>query len=186
MSLHPPPPLTPIDAIATHERALVVRIALTAAVIASCLLGLGAYLMITVRRGAALQERLMHAQQLLRAEKLATVGVLAAGIAHEIGTPLGIVRGRAEYIRGKLGEHTQTAGLGVIIEQIDLISRTIRQLLDFSRVRPPTVRAVRLAQLARAVAELLRFEGERRKVTLQVEVDESRRAGRSSPSRRGR
>ncbi|MDB4964690.1 MAG: Sensor protein of zinc sigma-54-dependent two-component system [Myxococcales bacterium] len=289
--------LTPIDAIATHERTLVWRIALTAAAIASCLLGLGAYLMITARRGAALQERLVHAQrlahlhektekivdnipaavlvlskegrvtalnrafrdrsdgeligapwerafphataaarqrlaalvdearasggvvslpgatlalfgadgrysvhavpleprfaesqlllviedlselraledQLLRAEKLATVGVLAAGIAHEIGTPLGIVRGRAEYIRGKLGEHAQNPGLGVIIEQIDLISRTIRQLLDFSRVRPPTVRAVRLPLLARAVADLLRFEGERRKVQLTVEMDE--------------
>jgi two-component system sensor histidine kinase HydH len=290
--------LTPIDAIVTHERALVVRIALTAAVIASSLLGLGAFLMVSARRGAALQERLVHAQrlahlhektekivdnipaavlvlskegrvtglnrafrdrsdgdlvgatwqeafphataaarqrlgalvdearrsggvaslpgatlalfgadgrysvhavpleprfaesqvlvviedlselraledQLLRAEKLATVGVLAAGIAHEIGTPLGIVRGRAEYIRGKLGEHAQNAGLGVIIEQIDLISRTIRQLLDFSRVRPATVRAVRLPRLAHAVADLLRFEGERRKVSLTVEMEDA-------------
>jgi len=109
--------------------------------------------------------------QLLRAEKLATVGVLAAGIAHEIGTPLGVVRGRAEYMRGKLGaEGPAAGGLGIIIEQIDLISRTIRQLLDFSRARQAVVRAVRLEPIARAVGDLLRFEAERRKVTLAVDV----------------
>lgn len=112
--------------------------------------------------------------QLLRAEKLATVGVLAAGIAHEIGTPLGIVRGRAEYIRGKLTDgHPQAAGLSVILSQIDLISRTIRQLLDFSRAKPATLRAVRLATVARAVAELVRFEAEARRVSIAVSIDEA-------------
>jgi signal transduction histidine kinase len=112
--------------------------------------------------------------QLLRAEKLATVGILAAGIAHEIGTPLGVVRGRAEYLLGKLGaQHPQAPGVSVIIDQIDRVSRTLRQLLDFSRVQPAPVREVALAPLVRGLHELLRVEAERRKVALAVEVPEA-------------
>ncbi|MDY7229635.1 two-component system sensor histidine kinase NtrB [Hyalangium rubrum] len=111
--------------------------------------------------------------QLLRAEKLATVGVLAAGIAHEIGTPLGVVRGRAEYVLGKLGStHAQAAGVGVMIEQIDLVSRTIRQLLDFSRLQPAAVRPVEFVPLTRDVYELLRLEAERRRVRITLEIPE--------------
>jgi two-component system, NtrC family, sensor histidine kinase HydH len=111
--------------------------------------------------------------QLLRAEKLATVGVLAAGIAHEIGTPLGVVRGRAEYVLGKLGSaHPQAAGVGVMIEQIDRVSRTIRQLLDFSRLQPAAVRPVALEPLTRDVCELLRLEAERRHVEIALELPE--------------
>jgi len=111
--------------------------------------------------------------QLLRAEKLATVGVLAAGIAHEIGTPLGVVRGRAEYVQGKLGpQHPQSAGVGVIVEQIDRVSRTLRQLLDFARMQRPVVRPVQLAPLARSVQELLRLESARRTVPLELQLPE--------------
>jgi signal transduction histidine kinase len=109
--------------------------------------------------------------QLLRAEKLATVGVLAAGIAHEIGTPMGIIRGRAEYVQGKLGpDHPQGASLGTIIEQIDRVSRTIRQLLDFSRLQPTETRAVPLAPVVDGVRELLSMEAERRRVRMRVDV----------------
>ncbi|WAM23270.1 two-component system sensor histidine kinase NtrB [Myxococcus sp. NMCA1] len=112
--------------------------------------------------------------QLLRAEKLATVGVLAAGIAHEIGTPLGVVRGRAEYVLGKLGkEHPQGPGIAVIIEQIDRVSRTLRQLLDFSRLQPTAVRPVPLISLLHDVQELLRMEVERRGVRFEVTVPET-------------
>ncbi|HSP81204.1 MAG TPA: ATP-binding protein, partial [Myxococcaceae bacterium] len=111
--------------------------------------------------------------QLLRAEKLATVGILAAGIAHELGTPLGVIRGRAEYVLGKLGaEHPQARGVQVIIDQIDRVSRTIRQLLDFSRVQPAPVRAVSLGTLLETVRELLHGESERRRVKVRVEVPE--------------
>ncbi|MBL8955013.1 MAG: histidine kinase [Myxococcaceae bacterium] len=109
--------------------------------------------------------------QLLRAEKLATIGVLAAGLAHEIGTPLGIVRARAEYVHGKLGAgHDQARGLQVIIDQIDRVTRTIRQMLDFSRVRPAAVRPVALAQVATWLQEVVRYEAQRRHVALSVEV----------------
>lgn len=111
--------------------------------------------------------------QLVRAEKLATVGILAAGIAHEIGTPLGVVRGRAEYVIGKLGADAGHApSLNVIIEQIDRVTRTIRELLDFSRIQPPQTRPVDISQLLRAVEELLRLEADRRKVTLRAHLAE--------------
>jgi signal transduction histidine kinase len=109
--------------------------------------------------------------QLLRAEKLATVGVLAAGIAHEIGTPLGVVRGRAEYVLDKLGAaHGQAGGLQEIVDQIDHVSRTIVQLLDFARVKPAAVQPVSVGPLATAIADLLRLEASRRKVSITVDV----------------
>ena len=109
--------------------------------------------------------------QLLRAEKLATIGVLAAGLAHEVGTPLGIVRARAEYVLGKLGEqHGQARGLQVIIDQIDRVTRTIRQMLDFARVRPAAVKPVALKEVATWLKEVLRYEAQRRKVSLTVEL----------------
>ena len=109
--------------------------------------------------------------QLVRAEKLATIGVLAAGIAHEIGTPLGVVRGRAEYVLGKLGAaHPQAPGLRVIAEQIDQVTGTIGELLDFSRIHPAQARPTSLLATASAVEELLRIEATRRSVSMRVEL----------------
>ena len=109
--------------------------------------------------------------QLLHSEKLATIGVLAAGIAHEVGTPLGVVRGRAEYMLGKLdSDEPQAGGLRVIVDQIDQVTRIIRQLLDFARARPADAQSVALAPVAREVAELLRIEAERRSVTLELSL----------------
>ncbi len=111
-------------------------------------------------------------QQLVRSEKLATVGVLAAGIAHEIGTPLGVARGRAEYMLGKLSpDEPRAADARQIVEQIDQVSRTFRRLLDFARMKPSTARlATDAGDLAASVVELLRLEAERRQVTLEVDV----------------
>jgi len=109
--------------------------------------------------------------QLVRAEKLATIGVLAAGIAHEIGTPLGVIRGRAEYLLGKLGQaHPHASGLRIIAEQIDQVSSTIGQLLDFSRVHPPQAVPTALEPVAAGVSELLRIEADRRGVALRLEL----------------
>jgi signal transduction histidine kinase len=109
--------------------------------------------------------------QLVRAEKLATVGTLAAGIAHEIGTPLGVVRGRAAYVLTKLGrDHPQALGVQVIIDQIDQVAGTLRQLLDFARVWPAVVRAVSVALVARAVVSLLAAEAQHRRVDLALDV----------------
>ncbi len=109
--------------------------------------------------------------QLLRAEKLATVGGIAAGIAHEVGTPLGVMRGRAELLVQRLGPgHPQGESARVIVEEIDRISRTIRELLDFSRTSREVGGAVVLAEVAQEVADLLSFEARKRKLSVGVEV----------------
>jgi signal transduction histidine kinase len=115
--------------------------------------------------------------QLVRAEKLSTIGELAAGIAHEVGTPLGVVRGRAEYALDALGaDHPQSDGLRVIVEQIERITRTIRALLDFSRPsHRPEATASSVAAAARAVSDLVRLEAERRRVTVQIDVPDALR-----------
>ena len=111
-------------------------------------------------------------QQLIRSEKLATVGVLAAGIAHEIGTPLGVARGRAEYMMGKLeADEARAADARQIVDQIDHVTRTIRRLLDFSRMKPSSARlAIDAGGLAAGVVELLGLEAEHRNIALVVDV----------------
>jgi two-component system, NtrC family, sensor histidine kinase HydH len=109
--------------------------------------------------------------QLLRAEKLATVGVLAAGIAHEVGTPLGVVRGRAELLASRLGSAHDAESARVIVAETDRISRTIREMLDFSRVaRASAPAAVPLGGVVANVLELLAFEARSRKVHVSVEA----------------
>jgi signal transduction histidine kinase len=104
-----------------------------------------------------IEERLVHA------EKLVTAGQIAAGIAHEIGTPLNIVRGRAELALSRLGaEHAQAPSQQVIIEEVDRVTRLIRQLLDYVRPSPAEPRAADVAAVIEQVAGLLGPQAARR------------------------
>jgi two-component system NtrC family sensor kinase len=73
-------------------------------------------------------------KEIVRSEKMASVGRLAAGIAHEIGNPIGITLGYLELLnKGDMSEEEKRDFLNRIEEEITRINRIIRQLLDFSR-----------------------------------------------------
>lgn len=140
----------------------------------------GAFIVRQQRYSGALAERLKNAEtlrslerQLMRAEKLATTGVLAAGIAHEVGTPLGIIRARAEILMDELRGHDAGPALDTILKQIDGISSTIRQVLDFSRSQPVEMRPVEPAAAIHAATDLLqhRFRAQQLVVHVDVEPD---------------
>lgn len=80
-------------------------------------------------------EELGQAQdEIIRSEKLASVGRLAAGVAHEIGNPIGIVLGYLELLkRGDTGDEERVDFLIRIEKEISRINIIIRHLLDFSR-----------------------------------------------------
>jgi two-component system, NtrC family, sensor kinase len=78
--------------------------------------------------------RLKTLEQLRHTEKLSTVGQIAAGIAHEIGTPLNVVDGRAKMIISEPLEHDEIVNCARIIKtQAERMTLIIRQLLDYSR-----------------------------------------------------
>ncbi len=109
-----------------------------------------------------LTERRSMERQILRQDRLASIGMLASSLAHEIGNPLGVIRGRAEIIMNSLKSgltnttEASVQGLDTIIGQIDRISRLIESLLKISRV-PQEIRLaeVPLALMAGEVATLL-------------------------------
>src|SRR5204863_590761 len=77
-------------------------------------------------------------EQLRHADRLTTVGKLASGLAHELGTPLNVVRGRAKLIVDHEVEGKEvTDSARIVVEQAERMTALIRQLLDFARPRAP-------------------------------------------------
>ncbi len=110
-------------------------------------------------------------RQLQRAERLATIGTLASGLAHEIGTPMGVIRGRAEYLlHGQLEPAMHRNGLQIIIKQIDRISRIVRMLLDYAR-EGESVRAVYdVRSVVEHALSLTETEAKGRGVTIKADL----------------
>jgi signal transduction histidine kinase len=80
--------------------------------------------------------RIATIEQLRHADRLTTVGKLAAGVAHELGTPLTVVAGRAKMIASGEATAAQSAdNARIVVEQTERMTRIIRQLLDFARRR---------------------------------------------------
>jgi len=81
-----------------------------------------------------ISERRQQREQMIHSEKLATVGLIASGIAHEIGTPLNIISGNAEFLLADLpDQHPMREELETIIDQCQRISDQVKNLLDFAR-----------------------------------------------------
>lgn len=105
-------------------------------------------------------------------EKLAAIGQLAAGLAHEIGSPLQVLTSRARGLRGcaERPEEVQRIA-GILAGQTERITRIVQQLLTFARRRPPCIDDVDLRPTVGAILDLLELEARRQEVTLDFTAD---------------
>ena len=109
-------------------------------------------------------------EQLRHVDRLGLVGTLASGIAHELGTPLAVVGGRAALIAsGKLSIEESQESARTIKAETDRITRIIRELLDFARRKSPHRMPVDLQQIARQTIELLDHQAVRQNYKLVLE-----------------
>jgi signal transduction histidine kinase len=108
-------------------------------------------------------------EQLRHRERLALVGQVASGVAHEVGTPLNVIAGRARLITEPdttLDEARRHAL--AMLEQSERVAATIRQLLDFARRRGPQHAPADLHMLVQRVLDLLRPLAAKRQVELEL------------------
>jgi len=121
------------------------------------------------RLGEARSALLAAHEQLRHADRLATVGTLASGIAHELGTPLNVVQERGKMIRSeKLPPADVAENAGIIVEQCERMARIIRELLAFARNRSPRRAPEDLVALARRTLALLEPLLRKRRVDLEL------------------
>lgn len=115
------------------------------------------------RRRTELLERLRHA------DRLSTVGKLSSAMAHELGTPLNVVGGRAALIQMEEGVSDEVRHNGRIIqEQADRMAGIIRELLDYARSRSVQRKRVPLGDLLEEARSLLEPLAEESRVHLLV------------------
>ncbi|MEZ7196178.1 c-type heme family protein [Pseudodesulfovibrio karagichevae] len=110
------------------------------------------------RTVASLREVTMERRmedQMVRNERMVAVGQLAAGLAHEINNPLGVILCYAELLAASQKNGQAQADLAVIIRHTELAQRVVRDLLDFSRPRPASLEPGDLAAVAAATVDLL-------------------------------
>ncbi len=113
--------------------------------------------------------RLAAMEQLRHADRLKTVGRLASGIAHELGTPLNVVSGRASLIgSGKLNAEEVSASVEVIKGETDRMAALIQRLLDFSRRREAQRVTADVVPIVRQTIELLDSMAQNHKVQLNM------------------
>jgi len=163
-----------------RQRGFLWQLAVTTAGVATVILAVGFLILRQQAKAAALMAQLQAAEevarlqkQLIRSEKLVTVGVLSAGLAHEIGTPLAVVRARAEHMLEREPESRDADDLNAIVTEIDRISSKIERVLDVSRdERPKLGRTEVLPALKRILEQLeWRLSSKGIKVTIPDRTD---------------
>ncbi len=128
------------------------------------------------RERAEAEKRISAMEQVRHMDRLTTIGRLASGIAHELGTPLNVIAGRTEMI----SDGTVPPGSGEVIEnartiksQADRMTTIIRHLLDFARQRSPRRAEADAAEVVRHAVELVNCLGYEAQVRLETDEDAS-------------
>nr|MDA8164788.1 ATP-binding protein [Desulfobacteraceae bacterium] len=110
-------------------------------------------------------------EQLERSRRLAALGRMAAGIAHEIRNPLGTLRGFAQYFSNRAQEGTSDQEYAeLMIGEVDRLNRTISALLQFARPREPEFQEVALVRLLSRTGRLLADDLQSHKIGFSLDA----------------
>lgn len=121
---------------------------------------------------SALSERKNLEQQIIQTEKLSTIGQLAAGMAHEIGTPLNIISGNAEFmlLDMKSGDKGYQE-LSTIIAQTRRITKLMRQLLDYAKPKLLSLQAADVNAILNDVLDFVRPQFKKSGMEISTRLD---------------
>jgi signal transduction histidine kinase len=125
-------------------------------VVITCTVLMGALfvvLVFVVKRGEGIiqkraMERLRLKERLAHAERLSSMGEMAAGISHEIRNPLGIIRSSAELLKKKIAKiDPQNTFPDIIVEEASRLNRIITDFINYAKPREPNMTLCRLEEI---------------------------------------
>ncbi|HNF97939.1 MAG TPA: histidine kinase dimerization/phospho-acceptor domain-containing protein, partial [Pseudomonadota bacterium] len=118
---------------------------------------------------AGVDAKLQLEQRLRHSDKLATIGQLAANIAHEVGTPLNVIGGRARVMSRRAEDPTAVQkNADIIATQAERITKIIQQLLDYARRKAPARSDVDLRKVCLSTLDFLEVQLTTRHVAAQL------------------
>jgi len=124
---------------------------------------------------------LLHFRQLQHADKLASLGEMAAEMAHEINNPVAICHSRVDYLRMEADENSQLFKYGddldVILEQLSRVSNITKNILKYSKKIPKNYRQIELVQPVENALMILEPHLKKHQITLIKEFDSVLKAG---------
>jgi PAS domain S-box-containing protein len=118
-----------------------------------------------------ISERKRIQEQLQKVERLAELGTLASGMAHEIGTPMNVILGRAEYLLQRTADEGMKKGLATIVTQVERITKVMNQLLALARRRTAERRPVNLGEIMEETLELFQQRIASNGITVETSID---------------
>lgn len=110
-------------------------------------------------------------EQIKRQEKLAALGGMAAGVAHEIRNPLSSIKGMATYLADQLGPENQNRKAAtVMVQEVDRLNRVISELLEFARPSDVSPQATDLKELLQHSVQLIQQDAAAKKVQVKLDI----------------
>ncbi len=110
--------------------------------------------------------------QISHQEKMASLGLLAAGIAHEIGNPLTSISSMAQIIKRKSKDNQIIEYLDTILMNINRISKIVRELVDFARPSSYEASFVDVNQLIQNAVNIVKYDRRAKRIELQLQLED--------------
>jgi signal transduction histidine kinase len=117
------------------------------------------------------EEKVRLERELLNRERLATLGQMAATVAHEVKNPLSSIKSIVQVMREEAANTGFDRDLELIVSEIDRLNRTVSQLLAFSRPSSADSRPVQISEMLDSTVTLLRNEARQKGVQLLAAID---------------
>lgn len=112
-------------------------------------------------------------QKLERSRRLAALGQMATGVAHEIRNPLGTLRGFAQFFRSQAEENSESRQYAdLMMSEVDRLNQTISGMLQFSRQREPDFKIVDMGELLDKTASLMGSDFQGHDISLYMDIEE--------------
>lgn len=112
-------------------------------------------------------------EELIRTEKLASIGRFAAGVAHEVGNPLGAILGYTGILQKEGMNHEEARDyLRRIEKEIERINRIVRELLDFARPSKFEIKAVQVNKILESTLSLLSYQKNFKNIETQLDMQQ--------------